>query len=116
MNNEFYEFMRRVEDHILNSLPEGAWQIKECDVRKNNALLHGVSVIKEGDTSGPVVFMEECFEEYKNGAGFENICERIMKSLEAAEARISVRPIDPGSPRGHTFRSLWPHPQWECHF
>lgn len=97
MNNEFYEFMRRVEDYILNSLPEGSWQIKECEVRKNNALLHGVSVIKEGATAGPVVFMEEAYKEYKGGADFEGICERIMKSLEAAEARIAARTIDPGS-------------------
>ncbi len=97
MNNGFYDFMRRVEDYILNSLPEGAWQIKEHTVRKNNVLLHGVSVIKEGDAVGPVIFMEECFEDYKKGTDFESICKRIVASLKEAEARMSACPIDPGS-------------------
>lgn len=94
MNNELYGFMRKIEDALLNALSEGVWQMKEHTVRKNNVLLHGISIIKEGDTAAPVIFVEERFKDYKNGESIENICEKIMEEIRAADERIRIPGTD----------------------
>lgn len=82
MNNEFYEFMRRVEDYILNSLPEGSWQISEHVIPQNNGNAEAISITKEGSRRKALLYMGPPFEAYKNGESFENICAALDGTIE----------------------------------
>lgn len=81
MNKELYEFMRRIESRILETLPEGEWQINERSIPQNNGKAEAVCITREGSNREAVLYMEPPFEAYKNGESFENICARLDRTV-----------------------------------
>lgn len=64
----FEEFCDFVRDNILHLMPEDRhYEVRLIDADKNNGIrLKGISIIEEGGSISPTIYLEDFYERYKN--------------------------------------------------
>ena len=65
----FEEFCDFVKDNIVRLMPEDRkWTVRIMEADKNNGIrLKGISVMEEGGNISPTIYLEQFYEDYKNG-------------------------------------------------
>ncbi len=78
---EMEAFVRKAYKEVGERLGSG-FHIEARDVRKNNGvILHGMSVMKEGQNVAPTIYLDTFLEAYESGAEFGAIVDETYTPL-----------------------------------
>ena len=79
---EMEVFVRKACKAVGERLGSG-FHVEARDVRKNNGvILHGISVMKEGQNVAPTIYLDTFLEAYESGAAFGTIVQRLLQICE----------------------------------
>lgn len=93
------QFAREAADQIKGYLPKEHQDV-ECEVVKeeknNGVIMTGICFQKAGGTAGVNMYMESCFEDYKQGMPWEEVMKEIASQAGEALAAKSVISAEQG--------------------
>lgn len=80
----YKEFCEYVESHIVEYIPRGCgeYSVEVNDVTKNNGKIkRGISLLPKGENIAPVIYLDDAYEQYKDGKPTEMILKGMVKVL-----------------------------------
>ena len=89
----FVEFKTTVASEIINYLPQDYEDsdIKIVSVLKNNALrLDGLSIHRKGESVCPNIYLNQFYEQYKDGRELEDILSEIARIRQSHEGPLDI--------------------------
>lgn len=83
---EFSDFIQEVTERLPEYLPDyEIVSITKNTVNKGNGvILTGISILCEGENIGPCIYMDDYFNQYKNGADMDRLMDDISSSYNTA--------------------------------
>lgn len=86
----FKEFQKQVMKGLKERQPK--LRIQPARIVKNNDIVRrGVSISEEGSNIAPTLYLEELFQEYKDGRPLQSIVGQVLLSYEKSRVQESIR-------------------------
>lgn len=76
MNND--DFISTIVDMLRSALPEDIHAESHTVRKNNNTILTGIRMSKKGSNIAPIIYMEEFYQRYLNGAELSEILDQIL--------------------------------------